>query len=117
MSTRDGLRAAAEAGLFPDAIYVDADHSFESVVADLTLALGLFPSAIIVGDDSDWEGVRKGVETVLAPGGLQLSGNSALFDSALPTCPNALINRTNDRSLRAPVRYTDDGPPVDVTSM
>ena len=68
----------AEARLVPDAIYIDADHSFEGVVADLTLALDLFPSAIIVGDDWDWEGVRKGVEAVLAPRGLrcQVLGNA-----------------------------------------
>ncbi|MBI3866030.1 MAG: class I SAM-dependent methyltransferase [Planctomycetia bacterium] len=66
-----GLRAVAQAGLVPDAVYIDADHRFESVVADLTAALDLFPSAVIVGDDWDWEEVRKAVEAVLAPRGLR----------------------------------------------
>lgn len=71
MGSVAGLRAVAQAGLAPDAIYIDADHSFKSVVADLTAALDLFPSAVIVGDDWDWEEVRKAVEAVLAPRGLR----------------------------------------------
>jgi predicted O-methyltransferase YrrM len=71
MGSVPGLRAVAQAGLAPDAIYIDADHSYGSVVADLTAALDLFPNAVIVGDDWDWEDVRRAVEAVLAPRGVR----------------------------------------------
>jgi hypothetical protein len=58
------LQRVAEAGLEPDVVYIDADHSFESVQHDLTTALDMFPRATIVGDDLNWDGVRKAVETV-----------------------------------------------------
>jgi predicted O-methyltransferase YrrM len=66
------LRAASVAGLLrvrelnlrPDIVYIDGDHRYEAVVADLTTTLDLFPEATIVGDDWDWEGVRAAVETV-----------------------------------------------------
>ena len=60
----DGLRRVAEAGLAPDLVYIDADHQYESVLADLETTLALFPGAAIVGDDWDWDGVRSAVETV-----------------------------------------------------
>jgi hypothetical protein len=62
--TVEGLRRIAEAGLEPDLVYVDADHSFEHVVADLQAAMDLFPKAAIVGDDWDWEGVHTAIETL-----------------------------------------------------
>ncbi len=60
----DGLRQVASAGLVPDAIYLDADHSYESVLADLSTSLDLFPKTSIVGDDWNWETVRTAVQTV-----------------------------------------------------
>jgi hypothetical protein len=59
-----GLHRVAHAGLSPELIYIDADHQFESVRADVTTALDLFPRATLVGDDWNWEGVRKAVEGV-----------------------------------------------------
>ncbi len=62
MGTLDGLRAVAAAGLHPDLIYIDAEHSCEAVAAELTLARQLFPRAALTGDDYDWAGVRAGVD-------------------------------------------------------
>lgn len=56
-----GLRTVAEAGLQPDLVYIDADHSFEAVFNDVKLALDLFPNAIVAGDDWDWDNVRAAV--------------------------------------------------------
>jgi hypothetical protein len=60
----EGLHRVAQAGIEPEVIYIDSDHSFDAVREDLTAALDLFPRATIVGDDWDWEGVRTAVETV-----------------------------------------------------
>jgi hypothetical protein len=62
MSTLDGLRTVAENGVEPDFIYVDAEHSYEAVTAELTLARQLFPRAALGGDDYDWSGVRAAVD-------------------------------------------------------
>lgn len=64
MSTQDGLNLVAARGLQPDLIYIDADHAYEAVKADLQRCLDLFPQATIVGDDWDWIGVRQAVEDV-----------------------------------------------------
>ena len=57
--TIEGLERVARSGLQPDVIYVDADHGFEGVSADLQAIQRLFPQAAIVGDDWNWEGVRR----------------------------------------------------------
>jgi hypothetical protein len=70
MGTQDGLRTVAEAGLQPDFVYVDAEHSFEAVTAELTLARRLFPRAVLGGDDYDWRGVRQAVDLFARRNGL-----------------------------------------------
>jgi hypothetical protein len=70
MSTEDGLRTVAEAGLQPDFVYVDAEHSFEAVTAELSLARQLFPRAVLGGDDYDWRGVRQAVDLFARRNGL-----------------------------------------------
>jgi len=50
MSTR-ALPLIARANLVPDIIYIDGDHRYLGVLADLFLCHCLFPSAILVGDD------------------------------------------------------------------
>ena len=61
-STLDGLRMVGESGVKPDFIFVDAEHSYEAVSAELTLARQLFPRAALGGDDYDWSGVRAAVD-------------------------------------------------------
>ena len=61
MTTLEGLRLVAETGLQPDLVFIDAEHSYEAVTAELSLAHSLFPHALLVGDDYDWEGVQKAV--------------------------------------------------------
>jgi predicted O-methyltransferase YrrM len=62
MSTQEGLRAVAAAGLQPDVVFIDAEHSFEAVSAEAALARQLFPQAVIIGDDYDWSGVHAAVD-------------------------------------------------------
>lgn len=60
-TTLDGLREIAAAGIVPDAIYLDADHTYEAVRTDVTLIRELFPHAPLIGDDWDWPGVQQAV--------------------------------------------------------
>jgi predicted O-methyltransferase YrrM len=62
MTTLDGLRAVAEAGVEPDLVFVDAEHSYEAVTAELTLIRQLFPGTTVGGDDYDWQEVREAVD-------------------------------------------------------
>jgi hypothetical protein len=70
MGSIDGLRHVAEAGLEPDFIYVDAEHTYEAVSAELKLARELFPHSLIGGDDYDWQGVRQAVDEFASQKGL-----------------------------------------------
>lgn len=67
--TLTGMTIVAEAGVKPDLIYIDAGHDSESVYHDLRAALTLFPEAQIIGDDWPIEGVRDGVQRLLAERG------------------------------------------------
>src|SRR5262249_45939740 len=42
-TTLDGLRRVHESGAEPDFVYVDAEHSYEAVAAELNLTRELFP--------------------------------------------------------------------------
>lgn len=66
MDVGEGLRRVADYGLQPDVIFVDADHSPESVKQQLQLAARLFPQAVLVGDDYDDPGVQQAVDEFAA---------------------------------------------------
>jgi predicted O-methyltransferase YrrM len=78
-NSTDGMQQVAEAGLQPDLVYIDADHSFEGVRRDLTMALELFPNAVIVGDDLDWEEVHRAVDVVTKERQLRLEIQGAAW--------------------------------------
>jgi hypothetical protein len=73
----DGLRRVAGAGLEPDLVYVDAEHTYEAVSAELKLARELFPHALLGGDDYDWSGVRRAVDAFAAATGLVVDRHGA----------------------------------------
>jgi len=62
MDTKDALRKIHSMGIVPDAIYIDANHTYKDVKAEIELSLKLFPNVILLGDDINWRGVRKAVE-------------------------------------------------------
>jgi hypothetical protein len=72
MTTLQGLQTVADFGLAPDLVYVDAEHSFAAVSAELELAGSLFPGARLVGDDYDWPGVARAVDAFAVRHGLRV---------------------------------------------
>jgi len=48
-------------GITPDAIYIDANHTYKDVKAEIEISIELFPNAILFGDDISWGGVKKAV--------------------------------------------------------
>jgi hypothetical protein len=73
----EGLQRVADAGLEPDLVYVDAEHTYEAVAAELRLARRLFPHALLCGDDYDWSGVRAAVDEFAAGAGLVVDRSGA----------------------------------------
>ncbi len=57
MTTLQGLRVVASQQIVPDLIYIDAEHSYDALTAELELVRHLFPHAVVIGDDYDWAGV------------------------------------------------------------
>ncbi len=47
----EGIEYVAAAGLLPDVVYVDGDHSYAGARRDIEAALDFCPGAIICGDD------------------------------------------------------------------
>lgn len=72
MTTLEGLQAVADAGLEPDLIYIDAEHSYEAVTAELDLCHHLFPQARLIGDDYDCPGVNRAVNEFATRHGLKI---------------------------------------------
>lgn len=103
-TTLEGLRTLHQLAIQPDAIYVDADHSTESVFADVSLSLDLFPSAQIIGHDWTRPTVRSAVERIAQQRGLQILaiGNLWWFPppvvSADATSPK-LVDRSTEKVI------------------
>lgn len=86
-TTLDGLRQLFELQIVPDLIYVDADHSTESVMADVSACLDLFPNAQVIGDDWTWQSVRTGVERVAEERRLQIAACEGIWWFPTPEQP------------------------------
>ena len=72
MNGHEGLQTIARYGLKPDVIFVDADHSYEAVSADLKLSRQLFPQARLIGDDYDSPDVQRAVDEFAATHGFEV---------------------------------------------
>jgi len=64
-TTVNGLAIVREYQVSPDFIYIDADHSYESVFIDLTMSYSFFPNAFICGDDWNWHNRNQGKRTTV----------------------------------------------------
>ena len=69
MTTLEGMENVADAGVQPDAVYVDAAHDTHSVLVDTETAVRLFPNARIIGDDFSWKSVADAVQIMLEKNG------------------------------------------------
>lgn len=74
MLTSECCAAVAKAGLTPDLIYIDADHDYAGVRADVALCTELFPGAVLVGDDWDYAGVRNAAQELRGARPLEVVG-------------------------------------------
>ncbi len=72
MTGHQGLQTIARYGLQPDIIFIDADHSYDSVRADLDISHRLFPQARLIGDDYDSPDVQRAVDEFAAAHGYQV---------------------------------------------
>lgn len=66
MDGRKAMEYLSKLGIDPDLIYLDMDHSYESVKGDLELLMKYFPNKLILGDDIFyWNGVAKAVKETI----------------------------------------------------
>jgi hypothetical protein len=103
------LAEVAACGLRPDVVYIDGDHGYEAVWADLAACARLFPRAVLSGDDWLWDAtrfpprsVREAVQDFAAAQGrsLHAEGNTwllgprpGLWRRLLRRCRRALPGR------------------------
>ena len=61
MDTQKSLRKIKNMGYVSDAIYIDANHTYKDVKAEIEFSLKLFPKVVLLGDDINWSGVKRAV--------------------------------------------------------
>ena len=61
-----------DAGVEVDLVYIDGDHRYDAVIADLETCAALFPTAVLTGDDwtydrgaPEYEGITRPVQTAV----------------------------------------------------
>ena len=65
MDGKTVMKYLAKLNIKPDLIYLDMDHSYDAVKADLKMLYKCFPNTLILGDDIlYWDGVRKAVNEI-----------------------------------------------------
>lgn len=65
--------------LQPDVVFLDADHGYEAVKADLKQLRRWFPGAVLIADDWDWETVRRGAVDAAAELGERIGMHGTAF--------------------------------------
>ena len=61
MTSLEGIATIHALGVTPELVYIDGDHSYTAVLADLEACEAAFPGALLVGDDWQWTEVRSAV--------------------------------------------------------
>lgn len=70
--TKDGLIMVNKLNIKVDLVYIDASHSYEDVLQDITLSKQFWPNAKIIGDDYGWNGVITAVHEYAEKNKLQV---------------------------------------------
>jgi hypothetical protein len=73
--TQEGLNILKGFDIKADIVYIDASHSYEDVLADITLSREIWPNAQIIGDDYVWDSVRKAVHEYADKNGFDVFSN------------------------------------------
>ena len=80
--TLAGMQEVAAAGVNPDLVYVDSEHSVERVTAELRFISERWPNAWIIGDDYDNSAVKLAADQHGAQTGRELLPFGAAFGFA-----------------------------------
>jgi hypothetical protein len=75
----DALAEIHQAGLMPDLIYLDTEHTYDRVSQELAFCTDRWPSATIVGDDYDWPEVAKAAHEHAQKTGRQFFAHGTAF--------------------------------------
>ncbi len=94
MDTKKALRKIKQMGIVPDAIYIDANHTYKDVKAEIELSLKLFPNTILLGDDINWRGVKKAVLECADKYGYEVIKNRNCW-RYMKKVPNNVLNNKN----------------------
>jgi hypothetical protein len=73
--THEGLNYLKQYNIIADVIYIDASHSYDDVLSDITLSKKLWPKAQIIGDDYTWESVKRAVHDYASKNNLKVESN------------------------------------------
>jgi hypothetical protein len=115
MDSVDGLREVARIGAGHGRrtlIYIDGDHRFAAVLADLRACARHFPEAVVVGDDYQWPEVRQAVEEhAREVGGLELRSDPRQnwFTLSPPARESAREGGRAERERERQPEPADDG--------
>lgn len=63
-----GMYTIYQNDVFPNVVYIDGGHDFDSVVNDIRSAMMFSSKTVICGDDAKWEGVNAALEFFEATG-------------------------------------------------
>ena len=103
MTTGTAIRLLRSRNVKVDAIYIDASHEYEDVLADLEAALGILaPSGFIIVDDFYAPGVMRAVsQSARRPGVLAVYNADAPWPEAFITENQCVLNAISDAYLSA----------------
>jgi len=79
----DALAEICQAGLVPDLVYLDTEHTYDRVSRELAFCTDHWLSSTIVGDDYDWPEVARAAKEHAEKTGRQFFGYGTAF-SFLP---------------------------------